>query len=564
MSKLRVGFLIDNLIPSQHVSDLISFTNEHESFDTPLLITGHCRVPPQSFRQKIIKNFRVNPGTFINRLFSSILFRVIRKIELRIVCKRFPKYGKRVDLSKFEHYDLINIQGNWSKSGLFLYFSQDDLLLIKQSKLDCIVRCGSGILKGDILTATKFGVISFHHGDNRVNRGGPSGFWEVLNREPNSGFVIQILTDELDGGEVLSRGNVMTASHWLANNAQLLEKSNVFMMRLLKDLSINRKLPKAEGVRLHGNPLYKIDSSFVLAKYLLTIVAPKIWKKLSGKLLSPLVTRWSVAYAYHNNFSKSLWRYHEIQNPIGRFLADPFVFSHDDCDYIFVEDLFYSDNKGRISAVRVKNDGYEFLGVVLEEEFHLSFPFVFKENNDIYMIPESAKNHDIRLYKSVGFPQRWELDSILMSDISAADTMIFKESGVWYLLTNICSAGFGDHQSELHIFYSDNLHSRSWEPIISDNPVIFDSLRARNGGIFSHNGNIYRVNQVHGHAHYGKSFCVNKILKISENEYLEEAVSEIKSNFKDDIVSTHHFSANETIAAVDFARLQRLKSTKHT
>jgi hypothetical protein len=131
-------------------------------------------------------------------------------------------------------------------------------------------------------------------------------------------------------------------------------------------------------------------------------------------------------------------------------------------------------------------------------------------------------------------------------------------------LTNICSAGFGDHQSELHIFYSDNLHSRSWEPIISDNPVIFDSLRARNGGIFSHNGNIYRVNQVHGHAHYGKSFCVNKILKISENEYLEEAVSEIKSNFKDDIVSTHHFSANETIAAVDFARLQRLKSTKHT
>ena len=93
MSKLRVGFLIDNLIPSQHVSDLISFTSEHESFDTPLLITGHCRVPPQSFRQKIIKNFRVNPGTFLNRLFSSILFRVIRKIELRIVCKRFPKYG---------------------------------------------------------------------------------------------------------------------------------------------------------------------------------------------------------------------------------------------------------------------------------------------------------------------------------------------------------------------------------------------------------------------------------------------------------------------------------------
>ena len=67
-------------------------------------------------------------------------------------------------------------------------------------------------------------MLSFHHGDNRVNRGGPSGFWEVLNDIPSSGFIIQKLTEELDGGEVLLRGNIMTRDFWLLNNAQLLEK----------------------------------------------------------------------------------------------------------------------------------------------------------------------------------------------------------------------------------------------------------------------------------------------------------------------------------------------------
>ena len=184
-------------------------------------------------------------------------------------------------------------------------------------------------------------MLSFHHGDNRVNRGGPSGFWEVLNDIPSSGFIIQKLTEELDGGEVLLRGNIMTRDFWLLNNAQLLEKSNEFFKRLLKDLAVRQHLPTVEGVRLHGDILLKIDSSSALIKYFLRILVPKAYEIIKNKILSSTITRWSVAYAQHNNFSKSLWRYNEIKNPKGRFLADPFVFTKNDIDYIFVEDLFF-------------------------------------------------------------------------------------------------------------------------------------------------------------------------------------------------------------------------------
>ena len=75
---------------------------------------------------------------------------------------------------------IINVAGTWSKSNLFLKFTDKDLSLISSYDLDCIIRCGSGILKGEILKLTKFGVISFHHGDNRFYRGGPSGFGRFL------------------------------------------------------------------------------------------------------------------------------------------------------------------------------------------------------------------------------------------------------------------------------------------------------------------------------------------------------------------------------------------------
>ena len=77
----------------------------------------------------------------------------------------------------------------------------------------------------------EFGIISFHHGDNRVNRGGPSGFWEVFFNQPSSGFIIQQLTENLDNGNILLRGNIITSNLWLLNNAFLIEKSQYFMKK---------------------------------------------------------------------------------------------------------------------------------------------------------------------------------------------------------------------------------------------------------------------------------------------------------------------------------------------
>jgi len=144
-----------------------------------------------------------------------------------------------------------------------------------------------------------------------------------------------------------------------------------------------------------------------------------------------------------------------------------------------------------------------------------------------------------------------------MSGVDAADTMLIKQNHIWFMLTNICSAGIRDHYSELHIFYADDFNTDTWKPIESGNPVIFDPLKGRNAGFFCQDGKVYRVNQVQSKGHYGRAFQVNEIVILSKGEYAEKEVSSVSPNFKKSIVSTHHFSAGHKIAAVDFARLQR-------
>ena len=68
---------------------------------------------------------------------------------------------------------------------------------------------------------------------------------------------------------------------------------------------------------------------------------------------------------------------------------------------------------------------------------------------------------------------------------------------------------------------------------------------------------MFRVNQVHGQAHYGKSFDINEITLLSKDNYDEKPLLSINPDFKKNIIATHHFNANNKIAAVDFVRQQR-------
>ena len=97
----------------------------------------------------------------------------------------------------------IQLKPQLNDSEIYLSFKKSSIEEIKKNKIDLILRCGSKILRGKILSCCKFGVLSYHHGDNSYFRGSPAGFWEVYFSNKLTGFIIQKLNNKLDNGKIL-------------------------------------------------------------------------------------------------------------------------------------------------------------------------------------------------------------------------------------------------------------------------------------------------------------------------------------------------------------------------
>lgn len=92
-----------------------------------------------------------------------------------------------------------------------------------------------------------------------------------------------------------------------------------------------------------------------------------------------------------NDLQNIHWMKHQYSD---RWFADPFILNVDEENIILlVEEFCYSFSKGRIAKLVVSRKDYilKEMKIVLEEPWHLSFPFILRKNDKIYIIPESCK-----------------------------------------------------------------------------------------------------------------------------------------------------------------------------
>ena len=551
--KKRVGIIVDSTSVSKQLGDLISLSKQSENYEITSLVINNI------VRKK--SNIALQISSYIRRrglkkFLDNAFFRIVCKVE-SIVVKRISRLNKSFSIAQLNKKDFVTIDVKplISKSGLVYRYKKEDIKRIKELDLDLLIRGGSGILRGEILDVCPKGVISFHHADNDINRGGPPGFWEVYKKIPRTGFIIQRLKNELDGGDVLYRGFISTSWFYSLNLAFLYEVANPFFHHVLEDITSENPKLKELKKSPYSYPLYTTPTILQTLFYLLKtfyILVSKISRKLLGKSL-----RWGVAYQFSEKWNDtSLWRSQRIPNPKNRFLADPFVIKRNGSHFCFVEDLDYNSNKGSISAYNITPSGYEAIGVVLEEDFHLSFPFIFKYKNEIFMCPETFEKKEIRVYKCVDFPTKWEFHKTLIKNVSAADTIIFKRDNKWWLLTNIDQSCVADFGCQLHIFSADNPLSEEWVAH-DNNPVIFDPLVARNGGLILSENEVYRVFQRQGFDKYGEASGIARITTLSLTEYVEEIYSTIEPKFFDGMEGTHTYNFDSNLIVIDYLEVSK-------
>ena len=159
------------------------------------------------------------------------------------------------------------------------------------------------------------------------------------------------------------------------------------------------------------------------------------------------------------------------------FLADPFGLGRDGKLHVFVEALDYRTRRGRIEVFTFDAD-LDLLdhGFCLSEPWHLSYPYVFEADGDIYMLPEAHRSRGLRLYRAVEFPRSWEpVSRIQLPEIAVDATPMFHD-GRWWIFYSPA----GRPESKLHLAFADRLEG-PWKGHPA-NPVRRGNDGSRPGG----------------------------------------------------------------------------------
>jgi hypothetical protein len=244
--------------------------------------------------------------------------------------------------------------------------------------------------------------------------------------------------------------------------------------------------------------------------------------------------------------SNPVFSYRDVTDVSAIFVADPFLIRHDARWYLFFEVYNERTDKGEI-GVAVSGDArsWAYRGLVLVEDFSVSYPHVFRWHGQFYMVPEMYEQDCVRLYRAESFPYEWRPVATLIKDGPVADPTLFRFDDSWWMFT--CPRPL-EHDI-LRLYRSTHLlgpwreHPKS--PVISG-----DRRSARPAGrVVQGERGLVRFAQ-DCFPKYGTAVRAFEITRLTPEEYVEVAVAKPPISAPDDAgawnsVRMHHIDAHQ-------------------
>lgn len=142
-----------------------------------------------------------------------------------------------------------------------------------------------------------------------------------------------------------------------------------------------------------------------------------------------------------------------VTDASAEFVADPFMVRRNGNWFMFFEVLNEQTHKGEIGLATSDNGlDWTYRQIVLNEPFHLSYPYVFEWNDDYYMVPETLHEAAVHIYKANDFPFGWSRVGQL-TEGRCADPSIFYFENKWWLFA--CSTPY--QHDTLRLYFSEEL-----------------------------------------------------------------------------------------------------------
>jgi len=552
IEKLKIGLLLDDFCIPNWSYKMLEEINKSSGAEITLLVINKSAEDNKSlgFIRWFLKNRK------------QIAYLIFRKLD-RIVFKCIPDAFELKNIREILSADILEVQPE--KTKFQNKISDQDLLEIRKYKIDIFIKLGFNNLSGKIFDVARFGVWFYNHGNSKTTRGSSIEFWEVVKNEDETVVELQIIRNEKDDSALLYCSYSHTSgfsinlnlnnSYWKALSfipLKIQELNTIGEEEFFKQIEEKNSHPQ-----FYSNQLFKTPSNIETIVRVSLKIASQIKEFLISKLYND---QWILLYHVNKdpNISTSLFEFKKLVPPKDRFWADPHIIKKNNKYYIFFEELIYSKVNAHISLIIMDENGKLSTPVkVLERDYHLSYPFIFEDENEIYMIPETKMNKTIELYKCTDFPLKWELESILFDNIKAVDTTILKKDGRYWLFANVQKNPGASVHDELFLFSSEKLNTQNWlnHP---QNPIISDTKSARPAGkIFEYKGNLYRPSQ-NCSKHYGYAITINQVVEINELTYKEVVINTILPDWDKKLYSTHTINSVDNLTFID-AQMKRRK-----
>ncbi len=312
---------------------------------------------------------------------------------------------------------------------------KDDLAAIKTYSPDVLLRFGFNILHGDILTLTRHGIWSYHHGDEEEYRGRPVGFWEIMRGDPVTGVTLQRLTEQVDAGLILRKGWFRTIDHSLSQNLDsVMLGSTGWMAQVCRELLMGRT-DAAEGVpSVSEAPVHEAPDNVDLLGFLFTCNRNRMAfdRRRGGQQ-----DEWNIGVLYQPIASlldaKPSLNVRWLPSPgSGQQRKTPFGYLTDGQLNVLYGKYDSSKNKSAISRIRPKRDNVlKRSRMMLSNEHTLSHPFLLEHDGRLFVIPESSAGR-VELYEVHVTNEALVFVRTLLEEPLCSPT-VFRHEGRWWL-----------------------------------------------------------------------------------------------------------------------------------
>jgi len=497
---LRVGVVLDALCAPASAAWVLRAIRAHDDLELAMaVISDRAGEPPSllfAVYEALDRRLFSHPPDALEQVDISAVLRGVPSQQLRA----FP--ARRAD----------DAQGRGGSD-------------MDEHQLDVLLCLGRALAPEEIPFVPRHGVWSLHLGDPLRYRGEPALFWELFHAESASPSVLESAAGSPKERRVLYRS-------WTATDPVSLQrtrnpvywKSARLALRRLEDLAVGPWRPEQEPADdrpdRHPPPPSNAETALHMAR-----IAGRVARRRLRR--AAFRRQWFLGLRRRgDNLPHEDSRpWQVVSPPTDRYWADPFVFESDGDTLVFVEQVRFADRKGQLAVGRLERDGeLSAFEPILSAAHHLSYPYVLRDGEQAFMIPESGEARRVELWAATDFPTGWARAAVLLEGVRAVDASVIRHGGLYWMWVNQSFDG-GRLDDETFLYFSDRLES-GWT-LHPRNPVVSDARRARPAGRpFLHRDVLIRPAQ-DCTGGYGSRVVFNAVEVLTADDYRERPLGSL-------------------------------------